>query len=79
MHLRDEAHRFGITFHRKRRSSQMLLHELNHVSGVGEASVDKLLAKYKTIARIRDAGYENIAELIGARSANALLESGFFA
>ncbi|MDR3189114.1 MAG: excinuclease ABC subunit UvrC [Prevotellaceae bacterium] len=79
MHLRDEAHRFGITFHRKRRSSKMLLHELNHVSGVGETSVEKLLAKYKTISRIREAGYEDVAQLIGARSANALLESGFFA
>jgi excinuclease ABC subunit C len=79
MHLRDEAHRFGITFHRKRRSSKMLLHELNHVSGVGETSVEKLLAKYKTIARIKEAGYEDVAQLIGARSANALLEAGFFA
>jgi excinuclease ABC subunit C len=79
MHLRDEAHRFGITFHRKQRSSKMLLHELNHVSGVGEASVEKLLSKYKTLARIRTAGYEDVAQLIGARSANALRESGFFA
>jgi excinuclease ABC subunit C len=79
MYLRDEAHRFGITFHRKRRSSKMLLHELNLVSGVGETSVDKLLGKYKTIARIKEAGYENVAQLIGTRSAGALLESGFFA
>jgi excinuclease ABC subunit C len=79
MHLRDEAHRFGITFHRKRRSSKMLFHELNYISGVGEVSVEKLLGKYKTIARIKEAGYENVAQLIGVRSANALLESGFFA
>jgi excinuclease ABC subunit C len=79
MHLRDEAHRFGITFHRKKRTAQMLLHELNHISGLGEASVEKLLSEYKTMARIRAAGYDNVVQVLGARSANALLEAGFFA
>jgi excinuclease ABC subunit C len=79
MHMRDEAHRFGITFHRKQRSAQMLYHELNHISGIGETSVKKLLSEYKTISRIKSAGYQKVAQLIGIRSANALMEAGFFA
>jgi excinuclease ABC subunit C len=78
MHLRDEAHRFGITFHRKKRTAQMLLHELNHISGIGEASVEKLLGEYKTMSRIKAAGYENVVRVVGVRPANALLEAGFF-
>lgn len=79
MHLRDEAHRFGITFHRKQRTAKMLFHELNHISGIGETSVKKLIGEYKTIARIKAAGYQPVAQLIGVRSANALVEAGFFA
>jgi excinuclease ABC subunit C len=79
MQLRDEAHRFGITFHRKQRMDKMLFHELSHVSGIGEASIRKLLSEYKTVARIKSAGYQNVAQLIGVRFANALADAGFFA
>jgi excinuclease ABC subunit C len=78
MQIRDEAHRFGITFHRKQRSTKMLLHQLEHVPGIGEASINKLLKEFKTIARIKEAGYDSVASLIGPRQAKALLDYGFF-
>jgi excinuclease ABC subunit C len=79
MRIRDEAHRFGIKFHRKRRLNKMLGHELEQISGIGEASVNKLLAHYKTIAQIKAAGYDNIALQVGVRQAKALKEAEFFA
>ncbi len=78
MHIRDEAHRFGITFHRKQRSSKMLLHELDQIPGIGENSINKLLAQYKTIARIKAAGYDEVARVLGIRQAKALSNVGFF-
>ncbi|MDR0419757.1 MAG: excinuclease ABC subunit UvrC [Prevotellaceae bacterium] len=78
MQIRDEAHRFGITFHRKQRSAKMLLHQLEHVPGIGETSMNKLLKEFKTIARIREAGYDSVALLVGSRQAKALLDYGFF-
>ncbi len=78
MHIRDEAHRFGITFHRKQRSHKMLSHELEHIPGIGEASVNKLLAYYKTITRIKAAGYDDVAQVVGIRQAKALKDAGFF-
>ena len=78
MHIRDEAHRFGITFHRKRRSDKMLDHALEHIPGIGEASVNKLLAHYKTIAQIKAAGYRNVAQEVGLRQAKALRRAEFF-
>ena len=79
MRIRDEAHRFGITFHRKQRSGKMLSHDLEHISGIGETSVNKLLMHYKTVARIKAAGYNDVALTVGVRQAKVLKEAGFFA
>ncbi|MDR3328876.1 MAG: excinuclease ABC subunit UvrC [Prevotellaceae bacterium] len=78
MQLRDEAHRFGITFHRKRRSSSMLQHELNQLPGVGEQTINKLLSELKTLSRMKQAGYVQVAKLVGKRPANALKAANFF-
>ncbi len=69
MQLRDEAHRFGITFHRQKRSIHFLRSELESISGLGQVSIDKLLKKYKTIPRMRKAHTSELAELIGEKRA----------
>ncbi len=72
MRMRDEAHRFGITHHRKRRSKSQLISELDSIPGVGVKSKEKLIEKYKTITLIKKTKYAEIKELIGKKSADAL-------
>jgi excinuclease ABC subunit C len=72
--LRDEAHRFGITFHRNKRSKQQLVSELDTIKGIGKTLKDKLLQKYKSVKRIKEASLEEIAELIGKNKAEILME-----
>lgn len=74
MHIRDEAHRFGITFHRKKRSIAMLKSELQQVPGLGKTSVEKLLVRYATMARMRETPRQELDALIGAKRADLLLE-----
>lgn len=72
MQIRDEAHRFGITHHRKRRSASSLVSELDNIPGVGAVSREKLIAKYKTVTRVKNTPYREIVNVIGRKSANAL-------
>ena len=72
MHSRDEAHRFGITHHRNRRSASSLVSELDNIPGVGAVSREKLVTKYKTLSRIKSAPYREIVNVIGKRSADSL-------
>lgn len=74
MHLRDEAHRFGISHHRNRRSATQLQSELDTIPGVGIASREKLIAKYKTISKMKKAPYREVVNVIGRKSAKALFE-----
>lgn len=70
--LRDEAHRFGITFHRSKRSKQQIVSELDTIKGIGSQTKEKLLKKYKSVKRIKEASLEEIAELIGKSKAGIL-------
>ncbi len=72
MHIRDEAHRFGITFHRQKRSIAFLKSELEEVEGLGKVSIEKLIKKYHTISRMSKITQEELAELIGTGRAVAL-------
>ena len=74
--MRDEAHRFGITFHRNKRSKQQVISELDTIKGIGLGMKDKLLKKYKSVKRIKEAPESEIAELIGKKKA-ALVRSAF--
>lgn len=74
MHIRDEAHRFGITFHRQKRSINFLKSELESVPGLGKTSIDRLLKKYRTLARMARTPESELAELIGASRARILLD-----
>ena len=63
--LRDEAHRFGITFHRQKRSKAQITSQLDEIKGIGKETKRKLLTRFKSIKRIREATDEEISELIG--------------
>ena len=65
-HIRDEAHRFGITFHRQKRSNDFLRSELKGIACIGPRTVETLLGHFRTVARIRNASDEELIELIGA-------------
>ena len=62
---RDEAHRFGITFHRQKRSKGSLHSELDQIAGVGPATRDKLLGHFKSLKRIKKASKENLSKVLG--------------
>lgn len=63
--LRDEAHRFGLSFHRKKRSKSQIASELDSLEGIGPVTKKKLLAHFKSIKRIKEADEEEITKIIG--------------
>lgn len=63
--LRDEAHRFGITHHRLRRSKGQVVSELDSIKGIGEATAKILMKEFKSVKRIREASLEELSESIG--------------
>ena len=73
-HLRDEAHRFGITFHRHMRSKGQIVSELDAIKGIGEKTKEALLKKYKSVKRIREAPPAELEELIGKKKAALVAE-----
>jgi excinuclease ABC subunit C len=64
-HLRDEAHRFGITFHRNQRSKNFINSELEKIPGVGKKSVEALIRRFKSVENIKKQSQQAIAEEIG--------------
>jgi excinuclease ABC subunit C len=73
-HLRDEAHRFGITHHRNRRSKGQVVSELDSIKGIGEATISKVLQRFKSVKRLREASLEDLASEIGQAKAKVLYE-----
>jgi excinuclease ABC subunit C len=71
--IRDEAHRFAITFHRDQRSRKSLKSQLEDIPGIGEKSIEKLLITYKSVKKIREAPLESLQELIGKDKAQLLM------
>lgn len=74
MHIRDEAHRFGITFHRQKRSINFIKSELENIPTLGSKSVEKLLKKFKTISRIKKATPEELTGVVGAKRAGEIVK-----
>ncbi len=68
-HARNEAHRFGITHHRNKRSNNSIKSELSDIKGIGENTIVKLLKKFKNIDSISKASYEEISAEIGRAKA----------
>lgn len=64
-HIRNEAHRFGITFHRNKRSKEFIVNELEQISGIGEKTIVQLLGRFKSIKRLRLATINEIEEVVG--------------
>lgn len=71
--LRDEAHRFGITFHRQKRSKAQIVSELDSIKGIGAETKKKLLTHFKSIKRIKEAEQEEIDRIVG-KSKGELIE-----
>ena len=68
-HIRDEAHRFGITHHRNRRSKNFIKTGLEGIEGVGEKSITALLRHFRTLSKLRAASVAEIAEIVGVARA----------
>ena len=68
-HMRDEAHRFGITHHRNRRSRSQLVSELDSIKGIGEKTAILLLSHFKSVKRIRQASLTELAKVVGQSKA----------
>ncbi len=64
-HIRDEAHRFGITFHRQKRSNAFIHSELEQIEGIGAKSLNALLRRFKSVAKVREASLDELAEVVG--------------
>lgn len=73
-HIRDEAHRFGITFHRLKRSNAFIKSELENIEGIGAKSLAQLLRKFRTVAKVREATAEELAEVVGEARAKKIIE-----
>jgi excinuclease ABC subunit C len=71
-HLRDEAHRFGISHHRKRRDKAMMQTELTNIQGIGENTAAKLLSVFRSVSVIKNASLDDIAGVIGKAKATTL-------
>ena len=74
-HIRDEAHRFGITFHRKLRSKAQIESVLRTIPGVGEKTEQRLLLRFGSVARIAAASEDDIAALVGRALAERICSS----
>ncbi|GAA4309288.1 excinuclease ABC subunit UvrC [Pontixanthobacter gangjinensis] len=70
--LRNEAHRFGITFHRNKRSKTALNTELESIEGIGEKTVVELLKNFRSLKRVKEASKDELAEVIGASKATII-------
>ncbi|MFI3267090.1 MAG: excinuclease ABC subunit UvrC [Rikenellaceae bacterium] len=74
MYIRDEAHRFGITFHRNQRSKGFIKSEIDNIPGLGEKSVKMLLKVYGSVAKIKKAKYEDVLKLLGKSRTDKLFD-----
>ena len=72
--LRDEAHRFGITFHRKKRDQGTLKTELAQIPGIGKTTSDKLLVHFKSVKKIKEASPEELSVVLNKSQVIALLD-----
>lgn len=71
---RDEAHRFGITHHRNKRSKNSLNSELEEIPGIGEKTITDLMRKFKSLKRMKEAKLEEMVAVVGESRAKKILE-----
>jgi excinuclease ABC subunit C len=70
--IRDEVHRFGITFHRQKRSKGTFTNELEQIQGIGRRTADLLLKEFRSVNKIRQLTEEEIAAVIGSAKAKLI-------
>jgi excinuclease ABC subunit C len=71
-HLRNEAHRFGITHHRSKRGKGTIKTELTEIAGISTKTADKLLTHFKSVKKIKESSVEELAEVIGKAKASVV-------
>ena len=67
--IRDEAHRFGVTFHRNKRSQAMIATELQNIEGIGQKTIGKLLREFMSVTRIQMAPIDELEKVVGKQKA----------
>ncbi len=72
--IRDEAHRFGITHHRNKRSRETFKTELNEIKGISDKTAEKLLIELKSVKNIKEAGFEELEKVIGTSKAKLVFD-----
>ena len=72
--LRDEAHRFAITFHRDKRSKSALHSELDDIKGIGPKTKETLLKQFKSVKNIKETRFEDLSKVIGEKKAQLIIE-----
>jgi excinuclease ABC subunit C len=72
--IRDEVHRFGITFHRKTRSTGIIKNELEKIPGIGEAIASQLLTQFRSVTKVKQASLTDIEQLIGKAKGKLVYE-----
>ena len=72
--LRNEAHRFGITFHRQKRKKASLGSALEQIEGVGKVTAEELLKKFKSVKRVKEASLTDLTEVIGKSKAQKVYD-----
>jgi excinuclease ABC subunit C len=70
--IRDEAHRFAVTFHRHRRSKRTIKTELTDIKGIGKATAQKLLKALGSVDKIKRADFTTLNELVGEQKSNLI-------
>jgi excinuclease ABC subunit C len=73
--LRNEAHRFGITFHRNKRSKIAIDSVLEGIDGIGDKTAEQVLKKFKSVKRIKEASLEDLSEVVGWSKAKKIYEN----
>lgn len=72
-HMRNEAHRFGITHHRNKRSKQAIETELDEIPGIGEKTVIELLKHFRSVKRVKKASKVELSEIVGVSRAQKII------
>ena len=70
--IRNEAHRFGISFHRNKRLKSMIISELDNIDGIGPKRKEKLLSEFNSVSDLKKADFEKLVKIIGKSKAEKL-------
>lgn len=73
--IRDEVHRFGITFHRNQRSKGTFTSKLEHIPGIGSSAIQTLMKEFKSVANIKNASMDELAKSVGMKKAELIKKS----